>query len=82
HNIVVLVKHQTIIHFPITDPYNDKEQKKCDEKLITWLIIDQQPFTVVDNQYFQEFLNFFDPRYTISTRQAVKTKIIDKFENK
>ncbi|CAG8550431.1 6021_t:CDS:2 [Cetraspora pellucida] len=85
HNISAPARRQTTLPFsriPRTDPYNEEEQKKRDKKLITWVIADQQPFTVVENQYFNDFIKFLDPRYITPTRQAAKKMIINEFENR
>ncbi|CAG8451973.1 10740_t:CDS:1, partial [Cetraspora pellucida] len=60
HQIVAPAICQTTFHFPRTDPHNDEKQKIKNDKLITWIIVDQQPFTVVNNQFFKEFINFLD----------------------
>ncbi|CAG8743057.1 7329_t:CDS:2 [Cetraspora pellucida] len=57
HKINAPARRQTILQFPRTDLYNDKEQKERDNKLITWIITDQQPFTVVENQVSTCFCN-------------------------
>lgn len=56
------------------NPFNEEEQSRHDEHLIQWIICDLQPFTVVDNDHFREFLRFFCPRYTIPDRHKVKGK--------
>ncbi|CAG8801921.1 5617_t:CDS:1, partial [Racocetra fulgida] len=61
-------------------PNSDNEQRKRDKKLITGIIADQQPFTIVKNQHFNEFIRLINPRYIVPTRQAAKTMIIDEFE--
>ena len=61
------------------NPFEEDEQNQHDEYLIQWLICDLQPFTVVDNYYFREFLKFFCSRYTIPDRHKVKGK--NHFEN-
>ncbi|CAG8684946.1 13876_t:CDS:1, partial [Cetraspora pellucida] len=38
--------------------------------------------TVVENRYFNEFINFLDPRYLIPTRQAAKKMILDEFDSR
>ncbi|CAG8811533.1 11831_t:CDS:1, partial [Racocetra fulgida] len=80
HKIMAPARRQTILRFPRTDPYSDNEQRKRNKKLITWIIADQQPFTVVENQHFNEFIHLIDPQYIVLTQQAAKTMIIDEFE--
>ncbi|CAG8825633.1 16584_t:CDS:2, partial [Cetraspora pellucida] len=52
HQIEAPKKKQTTLHIYWSDPHNKQEQKKRNEKLIFWLIVDQQSFTMVENQYF------------------------------
>jgi len=66
-------KHKVIIKRK--DPFDDEEQKEHNNQLIQWLICDQQPFTIVDNNYFKKFVNFFCPHYIIPDRHKVKGKV-------
>ncbi|CAG8533356.1 16053_t:CDS:2 [Cetraspora pellucida] len=72
-------KKQTTLHIYQSDLHNEQEQKKRNEKLIFWLIVNQQSFTMVENQYFHEFINILDPHYVVPTRQAAKNMIMDEF---
>jgi hypothetical protein len=64
------------------NPFNQQEQQEYTKYLIRWLICDLQPFTVVDNTYFREFINYFCPRYTVPERHQVKDFIISTFNTK
>jgi hypothetical protein len=59
----------------VQDPFNKREQEEHDEYLIQWLIQDLQPFTVVDNPSFRDFINFLCSRYVIPNRYRAKGKI-------
>ena len=56
------------------DEFYEAEREEHDNHLVQWLICDLQPFTVVDNEHFRNFLNFFCPCYDIPDRHKVKGK--------
>lgn len=58
------------------NPFDEEDQNRHDEFLIQWLICDLQPFTVVENDQFQAFVNFFCSRYIIPDRHKVKGKVL------
>ncbi|GBB93663.1 hypothetical protein RclHR1_22090001 [Rhizophagus clarus] len=80
HRFKVPTKKQ-VVETKKKEPFKEDEQKKHDEYLVRWLICDLQPFTVVDNYYFREFINFFCPRYVIPDRHKAKDLIIESFNN-
>lgn len=47
--------------------------------LVNWITIDQQPFTVVENESFQKFMSAVQLRYRLPTRRTLKEMIIAKF---
>src|SRR3954454_15428987 len=75
HQLKAPTKKQTV-SMKKKNPLEEEEQKKHDEFLIQWLISDLQPFTVVDNHHFKEFISFFCSRYVIPDRHKVKGKHI------
>jgi hypothetical protein len=70
HQLSAPTKNQSVTKK--IEPFNDKEQKIHDKYLIDWLICDLQPFTIVENHYFRELVNFFCSRYIIPDRHKVK----------
>src|SRR6266542_5583420 len=54
-------------------------QKEKHKSLVNWIIFDQQPFTVVENQQFQNFVFSIQPRYKLPSRHFVKDMIVQKF---
>lgn len=48
--------------------------------LVDWVIADCQPFRVVDSLYFKEFITSLNPRFQIPSRQTLRKKIGDKYE--
>ena len=73
HKVKAPTRKQTVVTKQ-KNPFDEEEQNRHDEYLIQWLICDLQPFTVVDNYYFREFLKFFCPRYIVPDRHKVKGK--------
>jgi len=56
-------------------PFSKREQEEHDKYLVNWLIRDLQPFTIVDDPSFREFVNFLCSRYAIPDRHKAKGKI-------
>ncbi|CAI2190567.1 12067_t:CDS:2, partial [Funneliformis geosporum] len=57
-----------------------EEQKKKHIFLVNWVIIDQQPFTLVENQSFKKFILEIQPRYKLPSQFTLKNMITSKFE--
>lgn len=55
-----------------SDPLSKKEQKEHDKYLVQWLIRNLQPFTVVDNPSFRDFINHLCSRYVLPGRHKAK----------
>jgi hypothetical protein len=64
------------------NPFDQREQQEHTKYLIRWIICDLQAFTVVDNPYFREFINYSCPRYIIPERHQVKDYIINTFNTR
>lgn len=62
------------------EPWSAEMQKAKHEFFIKWVIIDQQPFTIVNNLSFQKFMSSIQPRYKLPSRNTLKEMIIKKFE--
>jgi hypothetical protein len=78
-------KHPNIFcdikHIPVNiNPYNKKERTIYHISLIHWIILSQQPFSVVDEKSFIELIHQLNPRYHVPTRQFVKRYIKQLFE--
>lgn len=56
------------------NPLSKKEQREYDKYLVQWLIRNLQPFTVVEDPSFREFINCLNPRYVIPDRHKAKGK--------
>jgi hypothetical protein len=60
-------------------PYTFSEQIHITIKLIQWLIVDLQPFNIVEQEEFQQFIYSLDPRYVLPCRQTIKENINSLF---
>ncbi|CAG8517498.1 13948_t:CDS:2, partial [Racocetra fulgida] len=61
---------------------NNGEKEKRDEKLITWIVMDLQPFTVVEEESFKMLIRCLNSSYTMPTGQAIKDWIFNEFKNR
>jgi hypothetical protein len=83
HNIIIpKVRKQTTLNFKCTDPWPAKEKLERDKAVVIWIIDNQQPFSVVENEKFIEMMHIFDPRYKIPDRHQIKEMIIDEFNQR
>jgi len=80
HNLVAPPRNQNVV--TRVNPFNKQEQQEHTKYLIRWLICDLQPFNIVDNLYFREFVNYFCPRYIVPERHQVKDLIISTFNTR
>ena len=51
-----------------------------DEALVNMVVKDLQPFFIVDDSGFKNFVALLDPIYTLSSRQALKNMVVHKYE--
>ena len=63
HNITIpkVRNKQTTLNFICTTPWPAKEKAERDQSVVIWIIVDQQPFNVVEKKKFIEMMNIFDP---------------------
>lgn len=48
-------------------------------RLTNWVILEYQPFRVVDSSSFKEFINGLNPGFKVPSRQTLRNKIDDKY---
>lgn len=48
-------------------------------KLVNWVIVECQPFRIVDSISFREFIKSLNSGFQVSSRQTLRNKIDDKF---
>ncbi|CAG8498021.1 21903_t:CDS:2 [Cetraspora pellucida] len=56
------------------------DQKEQDFCLLVWVVCHQQPFTVVVNVHFRNFVYKLDPRYKIPNQTKIKNIIMSEFD--
>ena len=76
HNAYIELYEQRIT----IEPWTTEMQKAKHEFLVNWVIVDQQPFTIVDNSSFRKFMSSVQPRYKLPSRYTLKEMIVSKFE--
>lgn len=64
-----------------TIPWTAETHKEKHKLFVNWIITDQQPFTIVENQNFKKFIASIQPRYKIPSRHTLKDMIMNKFKN-
>lgn len=52
-------------------PKDSQKQKMLTEKLTSMIVKDMQPFSVVENDGFRDFVNALDPRFNIPSRMTL-----------
>ena len=62
------------------EPWSTEIQKTKHELFINWIVVDQQPFTIVDNSSFQKFMSSIQPRYKLLSRHTLKGMVMTKFK--
>jgi hypothetical protein len=83
HNIVIpKVKKQTTLKFICKDPWPAKEKLERDYVVVIWIIANQQPFSVLENEMFIRMMNTFDPRYKVPDRHQIKVMVVDEFDQR
>lgn len=53
---------------------------KLDEALVNMVVKDSQPFSIVDDCGFKEFVALLDPTYTLPSRRALKNMVLQRYE--
>ena len=53
-----------------------------DDAVVTWVISDQQAFSVVEGEKFIKMMNVFDSRYKVSDRHQIKDKVVQEFDKR
>lgn len=76
---------QSTLPFRRTDPYGKHDKAKVtvlNDALLKWVICDQQPFNLMENQHFRELILELDNRYQLPSRQTISTQIVSIFTEK
>ncbi|XP_016320206.1 zinc finger BED domain-containing protein 4-like isoform X1 [Sinocyclocheilus anshuiensis] len=60
-------------------PSQATRKQELDEALVTMIVKDTQPFSIVEDVGFRDFVQKLDPSYVLPTRQAVKAMVEAKY---
>lgn len=55
---------------------NSRKWKSVTNKLIRFIVCTYQPISLVDNEFFDDFIKALNPKYKIPCRQTVNGKLI------
>ncbi|KAI7806093.1 putative zinc finger BED domain-containing protein 6-like [Triplophysa rosa] len=78
NNISSMLRHYRDLHE--NKERNEATRKQeLDEALVTMIVKDTQPFNVVEDVGFRDFVHKLDPTYVLPTRQAVKAMVEAKY---
>ena len=58
----------------------EDRKKKLDEALVNMVVKDSQPFSIVNDCGFKEFVALLDPTYTPPSRRALKNMVLQRYE--
>ena len=66
------------------DNFVNKKTSQLEKKqaVIDWIILDIQPFKVVEGEAFRNMISNFDPNYQLPTRNTIKNFIIKSFNER
>ncbi|KAM4582790.1 zinc finger BED domain-containing protein 4-like [Fundulus diaphanus] len=59
----------------------DDRKRVLDEALVNMLVIDSQPFSIVDDCGFKEFVALLDPAYTLPSKSTLKEMVIQRYKD-
>jgi len=71
---------QTTINFQTITPHSPTEQAARDHAIVIWIIVNQQPFAIIENKYFRSMISKFDPKYKFPNRATIKKMIMELYE--
>ncbi len=79
HGILLIKEKQTTL-----DSFINKQPSEFDKKqaVFEWIILDMQPFKVVEGEAFRKMILKFDPKYQLPTRNTIKNFIIKSFNKR
>ncbi|KAI2662343.1 E3 SUMO-protein ligase ZBED1 [Labeo rohita] len=74
---------QTVMHqYAIKDPYlpNSIPKKRLDNKLLKMMVKDMQPYNIVNDEGFREFVYALDPRYQLPSRSTLIRNLEEQYD--
>ncbi|XP_027859163.1 uncharacterized protein LOC114135785 isoform X1 [Xiphophorus couchianus] len=78
-----MIRHYTAKHGAVVNQgkANKGDRKReLDEALVNMLVKDSQPFSIVDDCGFKEFVALLDPTYTLPSKQTLKDMVIQRYK--
>ncbi|XP_027130285.1 zinc finger BED domain-containing protein 1-like [Larimichthys crocea] len=78
-----MIRHFTAKHGAAVNQGNTNQvdrKRELDEALVNMVVNDSQPFSIVDDCGFKEFVALLDPTYTLPSRQALKNMVVHRYE--
>ncbi|CAJ0836176.1 4950_t:CDS:2 [Entrophospora sp. SA101] len=66
---------QTTLNFQRINPYPPKENFMKTKVMINWIIMNMQPFSIVEDNFFIEMIKKFDPPYQMPCCKYIKNQI-------
>ena len=78
--LLVKEKQTSLDHF--VKRHSSKIQFEKTQKVIEWIVLDIQPFKVVEGEAFRKMITKLDPQYQIPSRETVKNAIKKSFEDR
>ena len=74
---------QTTLQFSTTlTPHPNEIMHEKTGSIVEWIVLDLQPFSVVESESFIRLINKLDPHYRLPSRHTIKRLIIDEFEER
>ncbi|XP_077097966.1 E3 SUMO-protein ligase ZBED1-like [Siphateles boraxobius] len=82
-NTSSMIRHFTAKHGAAKNHGNTNQvdwKRELDEALVNMVVKDSQPFSIVDDCGFKEFVSLLDSTYTLPSRKALKNMVVQKYE--
>ena len=77
--MLLIKEHQTTLDDFVKKKVTQSEKKQA---VLDWIILDMQPFKVVEGEAFRNMISSFDPNLQLPTRNTIRKFIIKSFEKR
>lgn len=77
HGILLGKKKQTTL-----DNFTKSTQTEKKLAMIEWIVLDMQPFKVIEGDAFRKMISKFDPKHETPTRNTVKNLVVKLFKKR
>lgn len=68
-----------IIFKKLTFSHTVSRKQKLDEALLDMIVKDGQPFSIVEDEGFQQFIKILDPSYSVLSRKTIKAMVEPRY---